>query len=220
MHITYRYVQRDSRERELAIGFVEGGKHSVEIRLVDEPLHQLLFCSRRHLEKHFLYQFIIIRLRTALDWEFLMHFRRSFAFVLLVTLFVDHLSAAPAAPFIDPAGLPGPLVIVGEGKVPEDAQKAFFELAGKQKAKIVVITTGDKEADNPKKARTFLKMWEEMKPESVQILHTLDRKQADDPVFVNALTEATGVWFTVTDQAKIVEAYRGTRVEKELKKLH
>jgi cyanophycinase len=52
------------------------------------------------------------------------------------------------------------------------------------------------------------------------VLHTRDRKQADDPVFVNSLTDATGVWFAGGEQDKIIAAYRGTLVEKELKKLH
>jgi cyanophycinase len=152
--------------------------------------------------------------------EFLMLFRRSLAIILFAIAIASRVSAAPAVPFIDPAGLPGPLVIVGAGKVPEDAQKAFFELAGKEKAKIVVIPTGSPEADDSKKAASSLKMWADMKPESVQILHTLDRKKADDPAFVNALAQATGVFFCGIDQSQIVSAYRGTLVEKELMKLH
>jgi cyanophycinase len=149
-----------------------------------------------------------------------MRLRLPLFLVLSVALISSGLSAAVPVPFIDPAGLPGPLVIVGGGKLPNDARKAFFDLAGKEKSKIVVVPTASGDADDPKKADTFLKSWEELKPLSVQILHTRDRKQADDPAFVNALTEATGVWFSGGDQAKIAAAYRGTRVEKELKKLH
>jgi cyanophycinase len=111
-------------------------------------------------------------------------------------------------------------VIVGGGKVPEDAQKAFFELAGKEKAKMVVISTGDKEADDTKNAKALQKNLEDMKPVSVHLLHVQDRKQADDPLLVNALTEATGLFFTGADKSKIAAAVRGTRLEKELKKLH
>jgi hypothetical protein len=64
---------------------------------------------------------------------------RVLLFVLFVAAFAGRTSAAPTVPFIDPAGLPGPLVIVGGGKLPDDARKAFFDLAGKEKAKIVVI---------------------------------------------------------------------------------
>src|SRR5206468_6934717 len=40
-----------------------------------------------------------------------------------------------------------------------------------------------------------------------------------DAAFVKPLTEATAVWFGGGDQNKIMEAYRGTLVEKELHKL-
>ena len=119
-----------------------------------------------------------------------------------------------------PAELPGPLVIVGGGKMPKDARDAFVALAGKDKAKIVVIPTASTDADDEKKADTFLKPWQDLKPASVVLLHTRDRKTADDPEFVKPLTEATGVWFGGGDQGRITAAYRGTLVETELKKLH
>jgi cyanophycinase len=140
--------------------------------------------------------------------------------VLFVAAIAGPISAAPPVPFIDPAGLPGPLVIVGGGKVPDEAQKEFFKFAGKEKAKIFVIPTASGDADDPKNDKSLLEEWEEMKPASVQILHTRDRKQADDPEFVKPLTEAPGIWFSGGDQVKIATAYRGTLVEKELKKLH
>jgi cyanophycinase len=140
--------------------------------------------------------------------------------VLFVALLAHGQATALPVPFIDPAGLPGPLVIVGGGQVPKDARQAFFDLAGKEKAKIIVIPTASGDADDPKQADSFLKSWEELKPLSLQILHTRDRQKADDPAFAAALSEATGVWFSGGDQAKIAAAYRGTRVEKELKKLH
>lgn len=128
---------------------------------------------------------------------------------------------APAEPPpIDPAGAPGPLVIVGGGKIPDEVRKAFVDLAGKQKAKIVVVPTAGAAADDPKQADSFLDPWRALKPASVELLHARDAKTANDPEFVKALTEATGVWFGGGDQARITAAYRGTLVEKELKKLH
>lgn len=149
-----------------------------------------------------------------------MRFRLSFAVVLITLAIAGHPVAALPVPAIDPAGLPGPLVIVGGGTVPDEARQAFFDLAGKEKAKIVIIPTASAEADDSKNDKSFLKAWEEMKPASVQVLHTRDSKKANDPDFVKALTEATGVWFSGGDQTKIAAAYRGTLVEKELKKLH
>jgi cyanophycinase len=130
------------------------------------------------------------------------------------------LLASAQSPTIDPAGLPGPLVIVGEGKLSKDARDAFFSLAGKDKAKIVVIPTASKDADDAKKLDAFQEQWKELKPASVEVLHTLDKKQADDPKFVKPLTEATGVWFVDGNPERLNKAYRGTLVEKELQALH
>jgi cyanophycinase len=129
-------------------------------------------------------------------------------------------SAQVPTPSIDPAGLPGPLVIVGGGKMTDDIRKAFFDLAGKDKAKIVVIPTASASADDRKEDDSFLKQWQELKPQSVELLHTRDAKKANDAEFVKPLADATGVWFSGGDQSRITEAYRGTLVEKELQKLH
>jgi cyanophycinase len=51
------------------------------------------------------------------------------------------------------------------------------------------------------------------------VLHTRDRKVANDPEFVKPLTEATGVWLTGGDQVRLATTYHGTLVEKELQKV-
>jgi cyanophycinase len=127
---------------------------------------------------------------------------------------------ATEPPPLDPRGLPGPLVIVGGGRLPAEAREAFVSLAGQAKAKIVVIPTASADADDAKKHPSFLKPWEDLHPESVVLLHTRDVQKANSPAFVQPLTDATGVWFSGGDQNRVIAAYRGTLVEKELKKLH
>jgi cyanophycinase len=51
------------------------------------------------------------------------------------------------------------------------------------------------------------------------MLHTRDPKQANDPSFVKPLTEATAAWMSGGDQSRLANAYRGTAVEKELRRL-
>jgi cyanophycinase len=119
-----------------------------------------------------------------------------------------------------PADLPGPLVIVGGGGVPAEAREAFVTLAGKDKAKLVVIPTASGDADDPGQAEGFLQPWREFHPASVQLLHTRDRKTADDPAFAKPLADATAMWFSGGDQSRITAAYKGTLVERELRKLH
>lgn len=119
------------------------------------------------------------------------------------------------------AEVPGPLVLIGgrHQDLPKDLRDVFFDLAGGKKAKIVVIPTATAE-DDPQEIDVLLMPWRDLKPMSVQILHTRDRKTADDPAFVKPLTEATAVFITNGHPDRIVNAYRGALVEKELKKLH
>lgn len=112
---------------------------------------------------------------------------------------------------------PGSLVIVGGGKMPASIREEFVRLAGgKEKAKIVVVPTASVDGDDPKKHESYLSEWRKLQPASLSILHTRDRKKADDPEFAKPIREATAVWFSGGDQNRIIEAYRGTLVEKEL----
>lgn len=139
----------------------------------------------------------------------------SFA-VSLFLLLVSSVGAAPPPV----AEVSGPLVIVGGGKMTDDIRKAFFDLAGKDKGKIVVIPTASAAADDPKEDEGFTKQWNALKPAGVKLFHTRDAKQANDADFVKPLTEATGIWFSGGDQSRILAAYRGTLVEKELRAAH
>ena len=97
-----------------------------------------------------------------------------FALIPLLTLGAD--SPPP------PVELPGPLVLAGAGELSKDVRDAFLELAGKDKARIVLVSTA------PVLDKRLLKEWHS---------HTLlaaDRTRADDPAFVKGLKDATGVW--------------------------
>src|SRR5207248_8933003 len=63
---------------------------------------------------------------------------------------------APRPPRLDLAELPGPLVLAAGRDVPDDVRDAFFALAGKDKAKIVVIPAAIKDADEQKEADDIL----------------------------------------------------------------
>jgi cyanophycinase len=128
---------------------------------------------------------------------------------------------SPSASAQEVAELPGPLVLIGgrHQDLRNDIRDAFFELAGGKRAKIVVIPTAVLHADKPEAADEFRKPWQDLKPLSVEVLHTRERKTADDPAFVKPLTEATAVFLTNGHGGRLFQAYRGTLVEKELKKL-
>lgn len=122
-------------------------------------------------------------------------------------------------PLPGPEPIAGTLVIVGGGPTPPEILREFVERAGGEQAKLVVIPTASADADRADAAESFVKQWQAYKPASLRLLHTRDRKQADDPAFTATLTEATGVWLSGGDQAKLIAAYRDTRVHEQLRQL-
>jgi cyanophycinase len=127
--------------------------------------------------------------------------------------------AAEPAPAGDPA-LPagvaaGSLVIVGGGALPDAVRDRFLELAGGKNAHIVVIPTASEKADDPQKLRTPAVF--RAAGVDVKVLHTRKSAEANDPDFIKPLTEATGVWLTGGVQSRLIDTYRGTAVERELR---
>jgi cyanophycinase len=128
---------------------------------------------------------------------------------------------APAAaiPQLSVGLAAGSLVIVGGGSpLPDTVRDRFLELAGSKNAHLVIIPTASDKADFPELLKTPA-YFRALNLASVTVLHTHSRKQADDPAFVKPLTEATGVWFCGGTQSRLVDAYRGTLVERELRNL-
>lgn len=126
-------------------------------------------------------------------------------------------------PYLDPRGVPGALVIAGGGELPPEVPQRFVDLAGKEKALIVVIPTASEQADklasrDEEKAR-LAEPWRKLGVADVHILHTRSRDKANTPEFVAPLRVATGVWLEGGQQSRIADAYAGTAVELELSAL-
>ena len=113
----------------------------------------------------------------------------------------------------------GALVIVGGGGVPDNIRDKFMALAGGKDARLVVIPTASESADRKGEEESYLQPWRKYNPAGLVLLHTRSRATADDPAFARPIAEATAVWFGGGDQVKLVEAYRGTAVEREFRAL-
>jgi cyanophycinase len=127
---------------------------------------------------------------------------------------------APPARWIDPKGAPGPLVIVGGGELPSGAIEFFLREAGGEKSKLVVIPTASASADDAAEREKLVADWRARGFADVFVLHTRSKAEANADAFCEPLKSATAVWFGGGDQAKIAEAYLGTRVEAEIMELH
>lgn len=135
--------------------------------------------------------------------------------LLAVTAALSPIRAQAPVPAIDPAGIPGTLLIHGGGGTAA-VRDRFVELAGGTAAHIVVIPTASAGADAADAAEQFLAVWRGRGAASLTLLHTRDRAVADTAEFVAPLRGATGVWFSGGQQSRIAAACLGTALEREL----
>jgi cyanophycinase len=125
------------------------------------------------------------------------------------------LALLPSCPAAD---LPGALVIVGGGGLPDSVRDRFLELAGGKQARVVVIPTASARFEATGVSLSF-EFWKAQGIASVVLLHAHRREEADRPEFIRPLTEATGVWIAGGDQSRLAAVYRGTTVLAELMRL-
>jgi cyanophycinase len=124
--------------------------------------------------------------------------------------------ALVAAQDVGPAR--GSLVIVGGAMKDAAIMARFIELAGGPGAPIVIIPTAgsadDYDGDYPGTLR-----WRELGSQSITVVHTRDRVEADSEAFVEPIRKARGVWFPGGRQWRLADTYLDTRTERELHKL-
>lgn len=109
----------------------------------------------------------------------------------------------------------GSLVIVGGGELTDEIIERFVELAGGKDARLVVIPTAASDEALPKES-DLAKKWKARGIENTVQLHTRDSWQANKKAFIAPLRDATAVWISGGQQAKLAAAYVGTKVQTEL----
>jgi cyanophycinase len=106
----------------------------------------------------------------------------------------------------------GTILIAGGGDLSLGLYRTFVKLAGGPNSRIVVIPTAADGSDFPPD-------WDGLEPfllagsRSVRVLHTRSRTRANEDDFV------TGVWIMGGRQWRLTDAYLGTRVADELRKV-
>ena len=109
----------------------------------------------------------------------------------------------------------GSLVICGGGFLPPKLIERFVELGGGSNARVVIVSSASIYADQD--IETRLSGWKDRLAEhgiqSLDVLHTRSREQADDPQFSKILESATAVWFLGGNQNWVVQTYLGTKTE-------
>lgn len=113
----------------------------------------------------------------------------------------------------------GQLVIIGGA---EDKEKdcvvlrEFVRRAGGINARIVVMTVA---TELPREVGDdYIRVFERLGAEDVRIIDTVERDDASSPTYLEAIKNATGVFFTGGNQARITSILKDTEIDKLLHK--
>lgn len=111
----------------------------------------------------------------------------------------------------------GKLIIVGGGKMADSLYHIFGTLAGGKDKPVVIIPTAM--SDEGIAENTFKNRFLSIGFSNIQVVHAREKSKADTPDNLNIIQQASAVYFTGGDQSRIADAFLGTKVHEELKKL-
>ncbi len=139
---------------------------------------------------------------------------------LLATLTTPSISSASQPQLLlaidDDVNDRGALLLCGGGPLPMSVLELFFQRGMGEEGKLVIIPTASALADNEDKSR-ILSLWSDFNWGKVDVLHAVDRAEAELIEFADTLKDATAVWMTGGDQNRLADRYQGTAVEQEIR---
>jgi cyanophycinase len=132
------------------------------------------------------------------------------------------LMRAAYTPQLDnPRGKPvlakGSIMAVGGGKMGQPLAKRFVELAGGSKSFIVILPTASPEESPIAQGSSIQRLMQSGGATQFKVLTGISRKEVESTEYINALTQAGGVWFGGGRQWRFVDAYEGTKFETALR---
>ena len=115
----------------------------------------------------------------------------------------------------------GALAIIGGAEDREGecvVLREFVRAAGGVKAHIAVMTAA---TSMPKEAgEDYTRIFDRLGAESVEVVHTEHRDDAERESNIRKVEDATGIFFTGGDQSKIVDFIKDTSLDKAIHKRH
>lgn len=111
----------------------------------------------------------------------------------------------------------GKLIIVGGGSMADSLYHIFGQLAGGKDKQMVIIPTAM--SDEGIAENKFKDRFEKLGFSAIEVVHTRDKSVANLPENVLKIQQASAIYFTGGDQSRIADAFLGTKVHDELKRL-
>lgn len=115
----------------------------------------------------------------------------------------------------------GPLVIIGGAEDREDTcliLREFVRLAGGINARIVVITAAT--SYQREAGEEYTRLFKALGADAAQAIITKAREDADEYEAIEAIAEATGIFFTGGDQSRTTRLLNGTLIDDAIHKRH
>lgn len=113
----------------------------------------------------------------------------------------------------------GTLVIIGGAEDREGdciVLREFIRRAGGVKSRIAVMTAA---TTRPREVGDdYIRVFERLGAESVEVVHTEDRKDSEREESLKIIEEATGIFFTGGDQVRIIESIKDTPLDELIHK--
>lgn len=115
----------------------------------------------------------------------------------------------------------GTLIVIGGGRLDEAIYERFYQEAGGDTARIVVIPTAldDEFLERDSALIQLRQLFESHGFKDVTLLHTRDTAQANEEDFIAPLKAATGIYFMGGRQWRIADGFLNTRAHQEMKNL-
>ncbi len=111
----------------------------------------------------------------------------------------------------------GSIMAVGGGKMGQPLAKRFVELAGGSKSLIVILPTAAPEESPIAQGSSIQRLMQSGGATQFKVLTGISRKEIESTEYLDALTQAGGVWFGGGRQWRFVDAYEGTKFETALR---
>lgn len=109
--------------------------------------------------------------------------------------------------------VPGTLFICGGGIMPPTIMHRFFQLAGGEKARVIVVTSASSLAGTPELAEKYA-AWKQFPHASIDLFHAPTHTEANSTEFCEKLLSASAIWFAGGNQSLLTDAYLGTYAAK------
>lgn len=109
----------------------------------------------------------------------------------------------------------GTLIIIGGGDIPDTIFTLFAQSCGGKEQPIVVIPTAT-EDDEWIRSGNHLKKFSDRGFTNLSTIHTRNKNEADDPVFLEHIRKAKGIYFGGGDQQRLADAYAGTKLHQAM----